>query len=101
MFDNKFILLLINFLWMTGLFGALFALLYLLQYRRKQRWETGYAAQAPRVLAPLYGALALFVSGLALHAYATSQTVGREIGSQIGLVIAGVWALLTLFLLYH
>ena len=101
MFDNKFILLLINFLWMTGLFGALFALLYLLQYRRKQRWETGYAAQAPRVLAPLYGALALFVSGLALHAYATSQTVGREIGSQIGLVIAGVWALLTLFLLYY
>jgi hypothetical protein len=93
MFDNKFILLLINFLWMTGLFGAFFALLALLRYRRKQRWETGSAAQAPRVLAPLYGSLALFVIGLALHAYATGQA--------IGLIIAGVWALLALFLLYH
>ncbi|MCE7979675.1 MAG: hypothetical protein DYG89_00670 [Caldilinea sp. CFX5] len=92
-FDNKFILLLVNFLWMIGLFGAFLALLALLQYRRKQRWETGHAAQAPRVLAPLYGALALFVTGLALHAYATGQ--------EIGLIIAGVWALLALFLLYH
>jgi len=92
-FDNKFILLLINFLWMIGLFGTFFALLALLQYRRKQRWETGAAGQAPRVLAPLYGALALFVIGLALHAYATGQA--------IGLTIAGVWALLALFLLYH
>lgn len=92
-FDNKFILLLVNLLWMIGLFGAFLALLALLQYRRKQRWETGAAAQAPRVLAPLYGALALFVTGLALHAYAT--------GWEIGLLIAGVWALLALFLLYH
>ena len=93
MFDNKFLLLLINFLWLSGLFGALFALLYLVQYRRRQRWETGAAAQTPRVLAPLYGALALFVIGLALHAYATGQ--------QMGLIIAVVWALLAVFLLYH
>ncbi len=91
--DNKFILLLVNFLWMIGLFGAILALLALLQYRRKQRWETGVAAQAPRVLAPLYGSLALFVIGLALHAYAANQ--------DIGLIIAGVWALLALFLLYQ
>lgn len=93
MFANKFILLLINFLWMIGLFGAFFALIALVQYRRQQRWETGSAAQAPRVLAPLYGALALFVTGLALHAYATGQA--------IGLIIAVVWALMALFLLYH
>lgn len=93
MFANKFILLLINFLWMIGLFGAFFALLALVQYRRKQRWETGSAAQTPGVLAPLYGSLALFVIGLALYAYAAGQT--------IGLILAAVWALLALFLLYH
>lgn len=97
MFANKFFLLFINFLWMGGLFGVLFALLYMAQYRRRHLWSRGYTAQAPRTLAPLYGSLVLFVSGMALYAYARSAVVGQI----VGLSLTAIWALLALFFLYH
>ncbi|MEZ4731722.1 MAG: hypothetical protein R3E79_31775 [Caldilineaceae bacterium] len=91
--ENKFFLLLINFLWLAGLFGTLFALVYLLQYRRKHWWNLGYTYQVPRTLALLYGGLLLFVLGLALQAYTAGQPVA--------LGIAVVWALLALLLLFQ
>lgn len=97
MFANKFFLLFINFLWMGGLFGVLFALLYMAQYRRRHFWSSGYTAQAPRTLAPLYGSLALFVSGLALYAYAKITVVGQLVGFSL----TAIWTLLALFFLYH
>lgn len=97
MFANKFFLLLINFLWMGGLLGVLFALLYMAQYRRRQFWSHGYLPQSPRTLAPLYGSLVLFLSGLALYTYARIGVVGQL----VGLSLTGVWTLLALFFGYH
>lgn len=85
---NKFIFLLINFVWMSGLFGAIFALLYLVRYRQRNWWHLGSGYYVPRTLAPLYGAVLLFCLGLALHAYVSPQ--------QAGLWIALIWALLAL-----
>ena len=52
--DNKFFLLLVNFLWMVGLFGTLFTIVYTLQYRRKRWWNVGHSNNVPRTLVPLY-----------------------------------------------
>lgn len=93
MFENKFFLLFINFLWMAGLFGALFALVYMAQYRRRQWWSIGYTVNVPRLLAPLYGSLLIFAVGLGLHAYAARQTVS--------LWVALVWGLLAIFFLFR
>ena len=54
-------------------------------------------AQAPRTLAPLYGSLVLFVSGLALYTYARIAVVGQLVGFSL----TGVWTLLALFFCYH
>ncbi|MBX3016129.1 MAG: hypothetical protein KF832_31700, partial [Caldilineaceae bacterium] len=91
--DDKFFLLLVDFLWMVGLFGALFALLYLIQYRRRHRWSTGGATLVPRTLVPLYGALVIFAVGLALHAYVA--------GHWVALSLAGGWALLAGYLAFR
>ena len=97
MFANKFFLLFVNFLWLGGLLGVLFALLYMAQYRRRQFWSHGYMPQSPRTLAPLYGALVLFVSGLALYSYARIGVIGQL----VGLSLTGIWTLLALFFGYH
>ena len=93
MLDDKFLLLLINFMWMAGLFGALFSLVYMAQYRHKHWWRMGYTSQVPRTLAPLYGSLALFVIGLALHAFAA--------GHFVALSLAVVWGLLACYFLFR
>ena len=97
MLSNKFFLLLINFLWMGGLLGVLFALLYRVQYRRRHFWQHGPMPQTPRTLAPLYGALVLFISGLALYTYTRLPVVGQL----VGLSLTGIWVLLALFFFYH
>lgn len=93
MLENKFFLLFINFLWMAGLFGTLFTLIYMVQYRRKYWWNIGYTYNVPRLLAPLYGSLLIFVAGLSLHAYVAQRS--------ISLWVALVWGLLAFFFLFR
>jgi len=91
--ENKFFLLFINFLWMAGLLGALFTLIYMVQYRRKHWWNIGYTYNVPRLLAPLYGSLLIFVAGLSLHAYVAQRS--------ISLWVALVWGVLAFFFLFR
>ncbi len=91
MLDNKFFLLLVNFLWMIGLFGTLFTIVYTVQQRRKRWWNVGHSNNVPRTLVPLYLALTTLCLGLMLHAYMAESTVS--------LWVAGVWALLALLFL--
>jgi hypothetical protein len=88
LFENKFFLLLVNFLWMVGLFGVLFTIAYAIQYRRQRWWNVGYSNNVPRTLAPLYLTLATLCAGLLLHAYAAPYQLARW--------IAVVWGLLAL-----
>ena len=91
MLDNKFFLLLVNFLWMIGLFGTLFTIIYTIQQRRRRWWNVGHSNNVPRTLVPLYLALTTLCLGLMLHAYMAESTVA--------VWIAGVWALLALLFL--
>ncbi|MCB0189289.1 MAG: hypothetical protein KDE31_33695, partial [Caldilineaceae bacterium] len=75
MLQNKFVLLAITALWLTGGLGALLSLLYMAQYRRRHWWNLGSTVSVPRTLTPLYGALILFCSGLALHISATQIAI--------------------------
>jgi hypothetical protein len=86
MLSNKFVQLLIDLIWMSGLFAIVLAFAYMVQDRRGQWQDDGYSWSVPRMLVPLYGALATFCFGLALHAYAAQQPVS--------LWITIVWALL-------
>jgi uncharacterized protein YgiM (DUF1202 family) len=61
----------------------------MLQEHRKQRRNHHHAWNAARILAPLYGSLAVFCVGLALHAYAAQQPVS--------LWVAIVWSVLAVF----
>lgn len=67
MLQNKFVYLLITFIWLTGGFGVLLSLLYMGQYRRRNWWSIGNTVSVPRTMTPLYGSLLLFCSGLALQ----------------------------------
>lgn len=78
---------------MAGLFGVLFTLVYMVQYRRKHWWNIGYTYNVPRLLAPLYGSLLIFVIGLALHAYLSQNIVSRW--------VTLVWGALALFFLFR
>jgi hypothetical protein len=91
MFDNKFFLLFVTLLWMSGLFAALLTVAHMLQERGKQWPNEDYSWGMPRILAPLYASLATFCAGLALHAYAAQKPVSPW--------ITLVWALLAFFLL--
>lgn len=88
MLDNKFVLLLITLIWMSGLFAIVLTVAYMVQDRR-QRWQyDGYTWSIPRILSPLFASLAIFCLGLALHAYAAQTPVS--------LWITIVWGLLTI-----
>jgi uncharacterized protein YgiM (DUF1202 family) len=89
MLDNKFFALFITLIWMSGLFAIVLTLASMLQEHRKQRRNHRYVWSAARMLAPLYGSLAIFCVGLALHAYAAQQTVS--------LWVAIVWGMLAVF----
>ena len=78
-FDNKFFLLLVNFLWMIGLFGTLFTIAYAVQYRRKRWWNVGHSSDVPRTLIPLHLALTIFCVGLMLHASLTNHPISAVV----------------------
>ncbi|MEZ4617169.1 MAG: hypothetical protein R2867_16900 [Caldilineaceae bacterium] len=86
--EAKFVNLIITTLWLSGGFGVLLSLLYMGQYRRRNWWSIGNTVSVPRTLLPLYGALLLFCSGLALQAYLAQANVA--------LWVAGGWALMAL-----
>jgi hypothetical protein len=75
MVENKFFLLFVTLIWMSGLFSVLLTAAYILQERRRHRGFTLRIGSLPRILVPLYGSLAVFCTGLALHAYAAQNTV--------------------------
>lgn len=97
MLENKFFLLVVNFVWMAGLLGMLFALLSMLQPRHAQWWRGWGLVRTPRTMALLYGTMGLFVSGLALYVY----TKAAVVGTAMSVSMAMIWALLALFLCYE
>jgi hypothetical protein len=88
MLENKFVFLFVTFVWMGGLFAIVLVLAHMLQDRRYHRLEEGYTWGMPRILVPLYAALATFCLGLALHAYSSQR--------QISLWLTIVWAALAI-----
>jgi hypothetical protein len=93
MLDDKFVMLVITLIWMSGLFATVLTLASMYQERRKQRHNAGYTWNTPRNLAPLYCSLAIFCVGLALYSFAAQRP--------ISLWMTIIWALLALFFAFR
>ncbi|MEZ4729016.1 MAG: hypothetical protein R3E79_17925 [Caldilineaceae bacterium] len=102
--QNKFFLLALTSLWLVGLYGVLFGLGYLVQFRRRFWWRAQREGDTPRIMALLYLSFGLFCVGLAGHTYllpptalaATRQTTTVLAAATGQWLIAVVWLVLAL-----